>query len=88
MKLYVGNLMYNMTDIELSNLFSTYGAVVNAQIITDHYTRQSKNFGYVKMSSRTAGKIALQNLHGKKINNRKIIVKEARPRDERMGLGW
>ncbi len=88
MKLYVGNLTHTMTDSELSKLFSTCGTVKTARIITDHYTRQSKNFGYVEMSSSNDGNRALETLNGALINDRNLIVKKARPRDIRLGKGW
>ena len=88
MELYVGNLIYTMTDSDLRTLFSSHGSVVTARIINDHFTRQSKCFGYVEMLNRKDGNQALKTLHGKTINNRLLVVKEARPRDERQGLGW
>ena len=88
MKLYVGNLIYTMTDAELGSLFSCHGSVVSACIINDHFTRQSKCFGYVEMLSRADGCKAMQYLHGKKVNDRFLIVKETRPRDVREGHGW
>ena len=88
MKLYVGNLIYTMTDAELGLLFSSHGSVVSASIINDHFTRQSKCFGYVVMLNREDGCKAIQYLHGKKINGRLLIVKETRPRDVREGQGW
>ena len=88
MELYVGNLIYTMTDSELRTLFSSHGAVVSARIINDHFTRQSKCFGYVKMLHSKDGNQALKTLHGKNINDRLLIVKEARSRHERQGQGW
>jgi hypothetical protein len=77
MKMYVGNLIYNMTEKELKNLFSPFGQVLSSHIIKDQYTRQSKNMGYVVMAVREEGKKAMQKLHGKEINNRSLIVKKA-----------
>ena len=88
MELYVGNLIYTMTDSELRTLFSSHGAVVSARIINDHFTRQSKCFGYVKMLHSKDGSQAMKTLHGKNINDRLLIVKEARSRHERQGQGW
>jgi RNA recognition motif-containing protein len=88
MELYVGNLIYTMTDSELKTLFSSHGSVVSARIINDHFTRQSKCFGYVEMLNRKDGNQAMETLHGKTINNRLIVVKEARSRHERQGQGW
>jgi len=77
MKMYVGNLIYNMTDKELRNLFIPFGKVLSSRIVTDQYTRQSKNIGYVEMAVYEEGKIAVKKLNGKKINDRCIIVKKA-----------
>jgi RNA recognition motif-containing protein len=88
MKLYVGNLVYNMTESELHDLFSACGPVVSVRIITDHFTRQSKNFGYVEMSTPGDSLRAVEQLNGKQINNRNLVVRQARPRGERRGCGW
>ena len=77
MKMYVGNLIYNMTEKELKNLFSPFGEVLSSRIVTDHYTRQSKNMGYVEMAVNEEGNQAVKELNGKKINNRSIVVKKA-----------
>ena len=77
MKMYVGNLLYNMTEKELKNLFSPFGNVLSSRIIIDQYTRQSKNMGYVEMAVKEEGKQALKELNGKKINNKRIVVKKA-----------
>ena len=77
MKLYVGNLIYNMTEAELFEMFTPYGKVLSAQIITDQYTRQSKNMGYVKMSARENGKRAIAALNDKFVNMRYLVVREA-----------
>jgi len=77
MKMYVGNLIYNMTERELSNLFKPFGKVLSSLIITDQYTRQSKNMGYVEMALNEDGKKAVKELNGKVINNRCLIVKKA-----------
>ena len=88
MKLYVGNLCHSMTEATLTELFSPYGAVKRTHIIKDHHTRQSKNFGYIEMSSARDGRKALAGMDGHPVNMRPMIVREARPRDERLGQGW
>ena len=88
MKIYVGNLCHSMTETDLGDLFSPHGSVMKINVIRDHYTRQSKCFGYVQMEDRKEGRSAMLNLHGAKINDRLLVVKEARPRDERDGLPW
>lgn len=78
MKLYVGNFVYTTTVLELQELFAKQGSVVDIRIIHDQFTRQSKCFGYVKMSSDKEGHNAIDQLHGKVINNRQLVVKKAR----------
>jgi len=87
LKLYVGNLCHSVTEAKLTELFSCFGVVKRAFIIKDHHTRQSKNFGYIEMSSGD-GHDALAGMDGQAVNQRLLVVKEARPRDERLGLGW
>jgi len=87
MKLYVGNLSYEMSESQLSDLFTPFGAIESAKIITDKYTGNSKGFGFVEMSSREEGEKAISELNGKQINNRAITVNEARPKPERGSSG-
>jgi len=77
MKMFVGNLIYNMTEKELRNLFSPFGKVLSSLIITDQYTRQSKNIGYVVMAVYEEAKKALKELNGKEINDRYLVVRKA-----------
>jgi RNA recognition motif-containing protein len=75
-KIYIGNLIYNMTEAELGKMFTPFGKVLNTHIITDQYTRQSKNMGYVEMSVKEQGKRAIIALNGKKVHNRELVVRE------------
>ena len=77
MKMYVGNLIYTMTEMELRDLFSPFGEVLTSHIIKDQYTRQSKNMGYVEMAVREEGKKAMKKLNGAEINDRSLIVRKA-----------
>jgi RNA recognition motif-containing protein len=88
MQLYVGNLEHSVTDTDLKKLFSTFGKVAAARVVFDHYTRQSKGFGYVVMAEIEAGAHAIAVMNGAMLHNRPLIVNEARPRDMRLGQGW
>ena len=77
-----------MTEPELKKLFSIHGLVKTAHIVTDHFTRQSKCFGYVEMQSNNEASKAVKMLHGKAINKQLLVVKEARSREEREGSPW
>ena len=88
MKLYVGNIYHTITETELNKLFRLHGSVLKVNIIRDHSTRQSKCFGYVQMADKKEGHEAIQVLHDTLLHDRFLVVKEARPRDERRGHPW
>jgi RNA recognition motif-containing protein len=85
--LYVGNLSYSMSESELQSVFSPFGTVESVQIIIDRDTGRSKGFGFVEMGSSDEASAAIQALHDKEVGGRKLIVNEARPREERPGGG-
>jgi RNA recognition motif-containing protein len=86
-KLYVGNLVYAVTDSTLSQLFEAYGTVQSAQVIMDRDTGRSKGFGFVEMGSDAEAQAAIQGLNGKDVEGRALTVNEAKPREDRGGGG-
>lgn len=81
--LYVGNLSYNIDSSKLEEIFSKVGKVVSAQVISDRYSGRSRGFGFVEMGSEEEAKKAIDELNGKEIDGRALVVNEARPREER-----
>lgn len=81
--LYVGNLSYSIDSDRLSQIFSKFGKVVSAQVISDRYSGRSRGFGFVEMSSDEEAKKAIGGLNGKEIEGRALVVNEARPREKR-----
>jgi len=82
-KLFVGSLSWNTTDDQLKDFFAGVGTVVSATVIVDRDTNRSKGFGFVEMSSDEEAKAAVDQLNGKELDGRAIVVNEARPREER-----
>ena len=82
MNIYVGNLDYKVTEEDLNDLFSEFGEVESARIITDKYNGRSKGFGFVIMEDQTEAKSAIETLNGKSDNDRELSVNEARPRKD------
>ena len=80
MNLYVGNLSYDMSEENLRTEFAEYGEVQSAKIITDKFTGRSRGFGFVEMTSDDEGKKAMEELNGKDVEGRQLVVNEARPR--------
>src|SRR5579871_6000841 len=87
MNIYVSNLSFHTTEEDLTSMFSQYGEVSSAKIITDRETGRSRGFGFVEMSSDDEGKAAMAALNNKEIEGRAISVTVARPREERGGSG-
>jgi RNA recognition motif-containing protein len=85
-RIYVGNLSYQTTESDLSNLFEQVGQVESVNIITDRDTGRSKGFGFVEMSNEDADK-AIAQFNGAELGGRALTVNEARPREERSGGG-
>ncbi len=88
MRIYVGNLSYDMTEDELRQEFLAYGEVTSVSILTDKSSGQPKGFGFVEMASVSGGQAAIAGLNEKTLNERAIVVNEARPRLDNRGGGY
>ncbi|MBI3597497.1 MAG: RNA-binding protein [Nitrospirae bacterium] len=86
-KLYVGNLSYQATEKEISDLFATAGTVASVKIITDGQTGRPRGFGFVEMGSSEDAQKAIEMLNGKSFMERSLIVSEARPQQKREPRG-
>ena len=86
-KLYCGNLSYNVSSSDLEQLFSQFGTVESAQVISDRDTGRSKGFGFVEMASDEEAQAAIDGLNEKEHDGRPLTVNEARPREPRRGGG-
>ena len=82
-KLYVGNLSYRTEQESLRSLFTQYGEVVSATILTDRDTGRSRGFGFVEMADQDAANAAIQGLNGTEFEGRMLKVNEARERSNR-----
>jgi RNA recognition motif-containing protein len=85
-KLYVGNLSYDVTNEQLSELFSQAGEVTSANVIMNKFTGRSKGFGFVEFKSEADAKKAIEMYHEKDFQGRKMIVNEARPMRDRNSM--
>ena len=78
-KIYVGGLLYSVTDGQLQEVFSAHGTVESARVISDKFTGQSRGFGFVEMSSGGEAQTAIQALNGSQMDGRTLVVNEAKP---------
>lgn len=87
MRIYVGNLSYDITDEEMRGEFAAFGEVASVDIITDKYSGRPKGFGFVEMPNQTEAQAAITALNGKMLRERTLNVNAARPRTEGPGGG-
>lgn len=87
MNIYVGNIAQDVSEEELTNLFTEYGKVSSAKILRDMFTQESRGFGFVEMPSQAEAQKAIDELNTQELKGKKIVVNEARERRERRGGG-
>ncbi len=82
-KLFVGSLPWAIDDQKLNELFSQFGTVTSAVVLKDKMTGRSRGFGFVEFADDAAADEAISKLNGSDMEGRKIVVNEARPREDR-----
>lgn len=87
MKIYVGNLSFDVTEEELRTEFAPFGKVESASIVMDKYSGRSRGFAFVEMPSVAEGQAAITGLNGKTLKERTLTVNAARPRTDDRGGG-
>ncbi|MCP4522413.1 MAG: RNA-binding protein [Cytophagales bacterium] len=83
MNIFVAKLSSETTREHLADAFGQYGTVSSAKVIIDRETQESKCFGFVEMDNDNEAMIAIEQLDGFSLNGRRIVVKEAKPREVR-----
>ncbi len=79
MRIYAGNLPYDLTEEDVRKEFEAFGEVTSVALPRDG---RAKGFGFVEMPSKIEAETAIAGLNGKMIKERAITVSEARPRAE------
>ncbi len=87
-RLFVGGLSYTTTSEELKEIFAKIGEVTSCEVIMDKFTNQGKGFAFVEFADDANADKAISELNGTELGGRKIVVNEARPREERSSGGY
>src|SRR5438034_2531477 len=82
-KLFVGNLSFDTTEIDLQDIFAACGPVTDVNLITDRATGRSRGFAFVTMATPEGAQAAVSGAAGKNLKGRDIKVSEAREREDR-----
>jgi cold-inducible RNA-binding protein len=86
-RLFVGNLPYSATEVDIRQHFGTVGAPIQIVIPTDRDTGRPRGFAFVDYEARDVAERAIQQLHGQPFKGRPLSVSEARPREARPPMG-
>ena len=81
-RLYVGNLSYDVTETDLTELFGGIGQVRHAEVVVNRATQRSKGFAFVEMLTIDEAKRAVAELHDKEYMGRKMLVTGAKAEDQ------
>jgi RNA recognition motif-containing protein len=82
MNIYVGNLLWEVSEQDLRQAFEAFGRVASATIIRDRFSGAPRGFAFVEMPVRSEALAAISGLNGQKLKGRTLTVNEARPRSE------
>lgn len=88
MNIYVGNISWGLSDQDLANLFTPFGEVSSAKIVTDKFTQRSKGFGFVEMPNAEEAEAAIAQLNGSEVEGRNLVVNESHPKENAGGGGF
>ena len=85
--MYVGNLSYDATDMDVRELFEPHGSVTDVFIVKDRESGRPRGFAFVTMETREEMDAAVEALNGEEFMGRSLTINEARPKEERPGGG-
>ena len=85
MSVYVGNLSFDVTKEDLSEVFGDYGTVKEVKLPTDRETGRPRGFGFVEMSTEEEEAAAIEALDGAEWMGRDMRVNKAKPRENKGG---
>ena len=85
--LFIGNLNFETSESDVRVTFEQYGTVKRVTMVTDRETGRPRGFAFVEMPDDQEAASAIDDLNGRDITGRALIVNEARPRPERGTAG-
>lgn len=82
MNIFVGNLAKEVTEQDLQTLFAECGNVRSVKVIKDLFSGESKGFAFIEMPGAAEAQKAITELNTRDLKGKKIVVNEARPRED------
>lgn len=81
-RLFVGNLSFETTSLEIRDLFNSVGVVESCQLIEDRETGRSRGYAFIEMNSEVAANTAMETLNGHDLHGRALKVNVAKPKSD------
>ena len=81
MSIYVGNLSFEATEADVTNVFKEYGEVKKVYLPSDRETGKMRGFGFVEMETENQESAAIDKLNGSERMGRILKVNKAKPRE-------
>ena len=81
-RLFVGNLPYDVTEAELRAHFAAIGPLSYISLATDRDTGKPRGFAFVEFRERADAEDAIRRLNNQAFKGRPLAVSEARARDD------
>lgn len=82
-RLFVGNLSYATTEVDLRTYFGTVAPPSQVVLPVDRETGRPRGFAFVEFQDRAHAEQAIQKFNGVAFNGRPLAVSEARAREDR-----
>lgn len=86
-RLFIGNIPYDVTEAELRAHFAAVGPLVSLALPTDRDTGKPRGFAFVEFRERVDAEEAIRHLNDQAFKGRLLAVSEARARDDRTTAG-
>jgi len=86
-RLFVGNLPYDVTEPDLREFFSSVGPLSTVIIPVDRETGKRRGFAFVEFSDPAKAEEASRKLNNQPFRGRNITINEARARENRPDSG-
>ena len=84
-RLFVGNLTYDVTEAELREYLSPAGTLVSVRLPTDRETGRPRGFAFVEFGDAAQAEEAIRRFNQQPFKGRPLVINEARPREEGAG---
>ena len=86
-KLFVGSLAWATDSSGLQAAFERFGEVEEAIVISDRESGRSRGFGFVTFVDESSAQQAISEMNGSQLDDRPIVVNEAKEQAPRGGGG-